>query len=175
MPAVQSPGFVQKLDAMRRAGFDIVEDANFSAARGQFDGMQFTYNPAAMTRLDFSHEWRHFRQLNQMIDRGLSPAKSANMRVARAPAERGAYLYEERLWRRIGVTPKSDYLRFHAGKVEFFERGRTTTEVLLLSPTMLGGAELTGEVFNEAAGSFRSYSDPGASRCCCVGRRGATG
>jgi hypothetical protein len=109
-PAIGSSSFTQKLDTMVRSGFEVIEDSTFISARGQFDGMKFIYNPETMTRLDFAHEWRHFGQLKQMIDRGITPLKSKNMRMANSPAEFGAYSYEQKLWERINVTPTNEYI-----------------------------------------------------------------
>ncbi len=75
-----------------------------------------------MTRLDFSHEWKHFGQQRQMMERGLE-LKPSNMRTAHHPAEIGAYKYEQRLWERIGTKPSDDYLRFHVGKLDYHEQG----------------------------------------------------
>lgn len=131
---MDSSSFAQKIEAMKRAGFEVVEDASFMEARGQFHGMKFTYNPDTMTRLDFSHEWKHFGQLNQMIDRGISPSKSKNMRMAHFPAEYGAYSYEQRLWERINVSPAVDYRQFHNSQIELFERGLSSYRSQVTKP-----------------------------------------
>jgi hypothetical protein len=98
------------MDAIRRLGFDVVDDVSFTAARGEFDmaTKTFTYNPQRMTRLDVAHEWRHFRQLRALEQRGLRYDKKLKPLL-----ERGAYRYEERLWRRLGRTPTAAYLDFH--------------------------------------------------------------
>jgi hypothetical protein len=119
---------------MVRSGFEVIEDSTFTSARGQFDGMKFIYNPETMTRLDFAHEWRHFGQLKQMIDRGITPVKSKNMRMANSPAEFGAYSYEQKLWERINVTPTNEYINFHSSQLEYFDRGLGSYRAQLSKP-----------------------------------------
>lgn len=102
-----------------RAGFDVVADPTLEA-RAEFTPGKFAYNADTMTRLDVSHEWRHFNQLQQMMDSGIDISNST-LAVAQAPAEFGAYRYEEALWRRIGAEPTPDYLQFHNSQLDAFE------------------------------------------------------
>lgn len=133
-PAVNSSSFAQKLNAMKKAGFEVISDPDFVAARGEFEHMKFTYNPETMSRLDFAHEWRHFKQLQQMQERGISLAKSSNLRAAHAPAEYGAYTYEQRLWTKLGDTPSADYMAFHLERVTTFEQGLADYRTFVAKP-----------------------------------------
>jgi hypothetical protein len=119
--AVSSSSFTQKIDAIRRAGFEVVSDPTLEA-RGEFSVGRFTYNPNTMTRLDMAHEWRHFNQLQQMADKGITINNKA-FGIAQAPAEFGAYSYEESLWTRIGATPSDEYIAFHNAQLDTFESG----------------------------------------------------
>lgn len=73
-----------------------------------------------MTRLDFAHEWQHFKQLTQVQESGIK-LNSQAFRAMQGPAETGAYQYEARLWNRAGVTPSSEYLQWHAAKIESYQ------------------------------------------------------
>jgi hypothetical protein len=112
-PAIKSRSFAQKMDAIRRMGYDVVEDAKFMS-RGEFDidARTFTYNPETMTRLDLAHEWWHYKQLIRLEKQGLRFRSKGS-----AAMEVGAYRFEQRLWERIGSTPGDDYLRFHSGNL----------------------------------------------------------
>lgn len=112
-PAVESPSFAQKMVAIRKMGYQVIEDAEFMA-RGEFDidERTFTYNATTMTRLDLIHEWRHYKQLVRLEKQGLSFRSRGS-----EAAEVGAYRFEQRLWQRIGQAPVSDYLRFHSQNV----------------------------------------------------------
>ena len=70
-PAIESSSFAQKMDVLRRAGYEV--NANpLLQARGEFSpGKVFEYHPETMTRLDLAHEWQHFGQLQQMEANGL--------------------------------------------------------------------------------------------------------
>ncbi len=116
-PAISSGSFSQKMNAIRRLGYEVIEDTNL-AARGEFDVIKktFTFNPNTMTRLDLAHEWRHYRQLRQFQTRGLSYKTKLN-----PLAEIGAYRYEQRLWQRIGKKPVLEYLKWHSNRLQGYQ------------------------------------------------------
>jgi hypothetical protein len=131
-PAVSSSSFAQKMDAIRRAGFEVVADPTLGA-RGEFSVGKFTYNPDTMTRLDMAHEWRHFSQLQQMSGKAISISNKA-FSIAQAPAEFGAYSYEESLWTRIGEMPSDEYLAFHKSQLDTFDSGMGTFRSFVAKP-----------------------------------------
>ena len=73
-----------------------------------------------MTRLDFAHEWRHFKQIIQVQERGIK-LNSQAFKAMQGPGEIGAYTWEARLWSRAGLTPSSEYLAWHAQRVASYE------------------------------------------------------
>jgi hypothetical protein len=116
-PAIASSSFIQKIERMKAAGYEVTAD-RLLEARGQFSvGKKFSYNPETMTRLDMAHEWRHFNQLQQLEGRGVKLNRSA-FGTMEAPGELGAFSYESRLWSRIGATPDSQYMNFHNAKID---------------------------------------------------------
>jgi len=87
------------------------------ASAGQsFSPGRFTYNPETMTRLDWAHEWRHFKQLQQAQSRGIK-LNSQAFRAMEGPGEIGAYSYEKALWERAGLRPSDEYLSWHSDRI----------------------------------------------------------
>jgi hypothetical protein len=131
-PAVSSSSFAQKIGSIRRAGFSVVEDSTL-AARAEFAEGSFTYNPDTMSRLDFAHEWQHYKQISQLRQRGI-PWNGKTIKTVEAPAEVGAYGYEQQLWERAGFSPSDEYLEWHTNKLASYDDGMWKFRSLTAKP-----------------------------------------